>query len=232
MDAKANAINSTLPKFIKKITRLLDKNDYQELESYYKEISEDQVFLKTNREYLLWVESIIASKNYSNYDFALELCDEALSQIDDALPLNNFSHNLKFNLINAKANYLISKHEYADGIDLYKEALTLIEGQHKYTIEQIKILFYLARTYAIINDYIESNFYAERALHLSTQTEHLKYVDSIYHLLAEKFISLGKYDIAKQHLDKSRFVAELKNNTSLFPFINRSENTIEQYFEQ
>ncbi|MBK0348280.1 helix-turn-helix transcriptional regulator [Aerococcaceae bacterium zg-ZJ1578] len=229
IDEATNAVHSTLPKFLEKINHFLDKNEYYDLELYYKEISADQVFVKTNKVYLLWIESIVASENYSNYNLALKLCEEALSLLDDEVALNPFTYNLKFNLLNSKACYLVEKEDYDNGIELFKEAFALIESQSNYTIEQIKLLYGLARTYSILNDVIESNFYAERALHLSTHTENLKYVDSIYYLLTENFISLKKFDIATDYLKKARFIAELKNNTFLYPYINRSEHKIEQY---
>lgn len=218
----------TIEKNIKNIEELINQHKFLELETFFTRISATIPFFKNNVAFKLWIESIIEAQNRNQLEKAIEKCQQGLQSLDDAQNLENHYFDLEFHLNNAIGNYYALIENHSQAIEYYLKALRLVElNADKYS-NQIKSLYGLSRSYSAQNNVIESNFYAERAIQISTQNNTLDHTDSLYLLLARNYISSNEFDKAEKCLKKAEIISEILMNHYLTPYINRNAAVLKE----
>lgn len=222
VDETGNNVISPLPEYQSRIRELVEKNEYISLENYFKGISKDTAYLPTDSAYRLWVEAIIKAKNYNMIDDAIQTCEDALAILDAKKRPESGDLELRIDLLNLIANQYATQENPNEAIEYYSKALKLVENKANFLASQIKVLYGLARANSQLLNMLDSNFFAEQALHLSAKTKDLQHIDSLYLLLAENAIFTDDFESAEENAKRAQLIAEIKENTFLIPYINRT----------
>lgn len=222
VDDVGQNITSAIPKFQQKINTFIEEERYLALEHYFKEVVNDASFSPISSTYKLWIESIILANNYNLIEEAIANCEQAISILENKNRPELGDLELHINLLNSVADYYFSFENYNEAIDYFEKALKLVENKANFLHYQIKILFGLARSNSYLLKIMESNFYAENAVHLSAQTKDLQRIDSLYLLLADNAIIADDFTKAADFCNKAQLIAEIKENNFLIPYINRT----------
>lgn len=211
------------------VTTLLDDLKFFELENYIQnEKSSEVQALFSNKPYHLWLKAIILTNNYNQIDQAIELLNQALDLIAKEKKPSKDSIETKLEIQNTLANYYSLLKESKKAEEFFQVCLDTSELGIIDPKLKVKVLYGVARFYALHKDLINSTFYAQKAIQISTENKNFYLLEYLYLLIADNCINTEDFADADQALIKSRLIAEIKNNTVLKPYIERTAKQLLQ----
>lgn len=201
------------------INKLIDKREYTLLEQCIKTDLRVKTMKQANESFYKWVNGIILSQNYHQYQEGIKEMVEAVN-----LSLND---SLKIRILVGLSGLYSEIQQFEKSLNSLLEATTLSE---KVTVDnQLKqsINFQLARVYSVLEQFEDSIFYNRIAIQYTIGEESLYLLDDLYLLLADSYFRTGKMHEAHKYVQLASAVAEIRTNTQLIPYIERTQSKIE-----
>ncbi|TKD69245.1 tetratricopeptide repeat protein [Pseudalkalibacillus hwajinpoensis] len=170
---------------------------YESLQQIINTEINNYVFQKGyKRKLLLWHQGIVDFFYYKNLNKALHTLDVALNLEGK----NTKAYKMNLEIMICKGNIYVDTGDYKTAINIYEEVSDILLLQENYTdiYLHIRLLYNLARTHMLLNQYELSIQYCEKAIKMC----HKNY---IFYALGDCYIILGL------NLQKSEKIAEAKD---------------------
>lgn len=198
---------------------IVSRREYQLLERFFKSDPSIKVIKTENESYYRWIHGVILTQNDDNYD-------EGIAEMKEALQISS-DNQLKVRIL-IGLSALYSEIEQLDvSLNYLLEALKLSE---KIKIEnnlKQKINFQLARLYSVMEQFNDSIFYNRVAIQFSIEKDSLYLLDDLYLLLSDSYLRIGETNKAYSNVDLAQTIAEIRSNTKLMPYIERTRYQID-----
>ena len=199
---------------------LVSKREYELLEKFFKSDSLIDKIKERNETYYKWINGVILSQNYKDYVEGIRLMTEALDSSGD--------DELKVRILTGLSALFSEIEEFENSIKYLLEATELSkEVQIDNNLKQ-KIQFKLARMYSVLEKFNDSIFYNRIGIQFAIEDNNLYLLDDFYLLLADSYLRTNKIDKANEVIKLASTIAEIKSNDQLIPYIERTQNEIEE----
>ncbi|MDC2866121.1 helix-turn-helix domain-containing protein [Bacillus sp. BP-3] len=201
------------------IRLLIRKRNYAEVYNIVQTEKKQDTFKTIEaQQFLLWHEGICVYHLYKDKEKALELLNHALY-----LTLHNevWLKGREIEILNSIAIIHCECQEYNMAISIYTKLLNSITHtplKDKNHI-QIRVIYGLARTLTLSQNYKKSLFYAEQGIKQCIKIESLYLLGELYYQKAYNLCFLNKKDKAIPIFKKALFIFESQNATEFIEHI-------------
>lgn len=219
MDLLLDKDGNNLEQMYSYMNGLVSRREYHLLEQFFKSDPSIVTIKKENESYYRWINGVILTQNYTKYD-------EGIIEMKEALNLTSNSQ-LKMRILIGLSGLYSEIDKFDESLRYLLETLELSEQvEIDYKLKQ-KTNFQLARLYSVMEQFNESIFYNRIAIQFSVEKDSLYLLDDLYLLLADSYLRLGEVNKANNNVLLAKTVAEIRSNTKLIPYIERTQYKIE-----
>ncbi|MFK8198305.1 helix-turn-helix transcriptional regulator [Tuanshanicoccus lijuaniae] len=177
--------------------------------------------------YFNWLEDLVKDMNDCNIGEVIEEIQGAIKILSPSYQLSKEDIDLKFNLYNILVCLMTLQKKFEQSIELALQCYALPEFPESNAEIQIQILYSVARSYFMLNQWMDSNFYVQKSIYTSTKTSNFLLLEKLYALAAENYLNLQDDNLAKEYADKALLIAEIKNNEWVMLYIKELVTRIE-----
>lgn len=200
------------------IENLLSKREYNLLEQFFKSDPSVKIMKQENKSYYKWISGIILTQNYKGYE-------DGIAEMQEAVKLST-NDPLTIRILVGLSGLYSEVEQFEVSLKYLSEAATLSETT---TIElklKQNINFQLARVYAVLERFDDAVFYSRVAIQFTIEQNSLYLLDDLYLMLAESYLRTSKIDDANTYVKLARTIAEIRSNSQLIPYIERTQSQI------
>lgn len=225
-----SVLNDERPRQYKeKIAQLVTKQNYLELEDYVAHNKmRDYSLFEYDSPYFMWLDSLIRSMNYHKLEEAIQSIKDGLDVLNDSNHLSQDDLDLKFNLYDTWSCILALEGKFQEAIEISLNCYAMTEFPRVNPFIKIQLFYGVARSYAKLKQAIDSNFYIQKAIQVSTKSANFLLLEKLYLLSAENYLSLNDLERAKEFAEKSKFISDIKNYDTLVPYIEKVLSKIKE----
>lgn len=201
------------------IENLMGKREYSLLEQFYKSDPSVKIIKQENKSYYKWINGIILSQNYNRYN-------DGITEMLEAVDLST-NDQLTMHILVGLSGLYSEIEQFDNSLKSLSEAAKLVG---KKTIEaklNQNINFQLARAYSILERFDDSIFFNRIAIQFTLEQDSLYLLDDLYLLLADSYLRTNKISDANTYVKLAHTVAEIRSNSQLIPYIERTQFQIE-----
>lgn len=209
-----------LPPFHKEVLRLLSLYRYEALKHLldkHNYLDQDPLTMIPHQ---LWLLAILTSQLDQNHELALTYLDRIDQQATSQL-----SDDFKLSILSSRSGIHSHLHQYDQELHYLNQCKTIIE-ESKQTISHrhiIRTYFALARLHNILNQLPEAIYYAQKNINIIIEKDSLLTLDDTYLTLARIYLKTQQLDKTLTHIQMAETIANLKHNTTLLPYIERTK---------
>lgn len=206
------------------INKFIDEGNFDLLEDYLATNTVNADSILSNPAYFEWVSAVVTYNKYKKADEALKQLQKSLKYIKQS---DEAQYELKVRVYNAIGSIYSELGEFDKSLEALNNAIELFNRAHFDSETKQRVFFSFARVHSYSKHYIDTIFYTETAIQLAIDNNSLFALDSLYLLLADTYMEFDKLEQAQEAITKATLLADMKNNSTLKPFIERTQSQLD-----
>ncbi|MBR7928207.1 helix-turn-helix transcriptional regulator [Aerococcaceae bacterium zg-ZUI334] len=204
------------------INYFTEKRDYFALSQYFNETGDEIMRDSLDPAYYYWIKAVISETVYKDVQESIDYLEKSL----EALEQDTSSIDLKIKVFNSLANQYIQMAAYEKAQEVLIAAKPFFESTQVSVKNKQKILYTQALNTCHLKDYEEAVLQAKIAVSFAMSKDSIFLVDDLYLVITDAYLGLGKVEAAREYLSKADYIAKMKNNTALYPYLELYENRV------